>query len=221
MDWKIGKPVRLMVASPRARWGSAGCSRRRTCSSCRAALPTNLVRTADIGLTFHGDPFDGLLSYAAGSTTASRTAAAPDVDTNNGKEGAARPLRVPFSTRRSARLRDSGRHRRNLWPESAHRRVPASRPNKSARSLRPSSPGSTTALRRPRDGGRHDRGGRRRSRVAPSVLVRGAVRGEFAEYVRSTQDVERGAISATLTSRGLERDRVVPADGRTKPRTRA
>src|SRR5712672_951508 len=96
MDWRIGKPFRLMVGKYKSPVGLERLQSAQDLLFVSRGLPTNLVPNRDLGLTFHGDPFDGILGYAAGIYNGVPDGGSADIDTNNGKEGAARIFVLPF-----------------------------------------------------------------------------------------------------------------------------
>jgi len=201
MDWRIGWPFRLMVGKYK---GPVGLERLQSAQDLlfvSRGLPTNLVPNRDHGLTFHGDPFDGLLGYAAGIYNGVPDGGSADIDTNNGKEGAARILVLPFKRAAIGPLQGLGigiavTYGQNVGtPKSPGLSTYKTAGlydfftwlNDGTQATAPTAAGTTVG-----DGRRH--------RVAPQAYWYAGRFGAIAEYVRSTQDVERGAFSDTLTS---------------------
>ena len=200
MDWKIGKPFRLMVGKYK---GPVGLERLQSAQDLlfvSRGLPTNLVPNRDLGLTFHGDPFDGILSYAAGIYNGVPDGGSADLDTNNGKEGAARLFVLPFKRTAIGPLQGlgigiAGTYGQNVGtpktPGLSTYKTPGLYDfftwlNDGTQATAPTAAGTTVG-----DG--------RRYRVAPQAYWYAGRFGAIAEYVRSTQDVARGAFSSTLT----------------------
>lgn len=201
MDWKIGKPFRLMVGKSK---GPVGLERLQSAQDLlfvSRGLPTNLVPNRDLGLTFHGDPFDGILSYAAGIYNGVPDGGSADLDTNNGKEAAARFFVLPFKHTAIGALQGlgigiAGTYGQNVGtPKSPGLSTYRTAGlydfftwlNDGTQATAPTAAGTTVG-----DG--------RRYRVAPQAWWYAGRFGAFAEYVRSTLDVERGVIVDTLTS---------------------
>jgi phosphate-selective porin OprO/OprP len=201
MDWKIGAPFRLMVGKSK---GPVGLERLQSAQDLlfvSRGLPTGLVPNRDLGLTFHGDPFDGILSYAAGLYNGVPDGGSADLDTSNGKEGAARIFVLPFKHTAIGPLQGLGVGLAGTYGQNVGTpKSPGLSTYKTAglydfftwlndgtQATAPTAAGTTIG-----DG--------RRYRVAPQAYWYAGRFGTFAEYVRSTQDVERGAFSATLTS---------------------
>jgi phosphate-selective porin OprO/OprP len=201
MDWKIGAPFRLMVGKSK---GPVGLERLQSAQDLlfvSRGLPTGLVPNRDLGLTFHGDPFDGILSYAAGLYNGVPDGGSADLDTSNGKEGAARIFVLPFKHTAIGPLQGLGVGLAGTYGQNVGTpKSPGLSTYKTAglydfftwlndgtQATAPTAAGTTIG-----DG--------RRYRVAPQASWYAGRFGTFAEYVRSTQDVERGAFSATLTS---------------------
>jgi phosphate-selective porin OprO/OprP len=201
MDWKFGKPVRLMIGKYK---GPVGLERLQSAQDLlfvSRGLPTNLVPNRDLGLTLHGDPFDGILSYAAGIFNGVPDGGSADLDTNNGKEGAARLFVLPFKRTAIGALQGfgigvAGTYGQNVGtPKSPGLSTYKTAGlydfftwlNDGTQATAPTAAGTTVG-----DG--------RRYRVSPQAYWYAERFGALAEYVRSTQDVERGAFSDTLTS---------------------
>jgi phosphate-selective porin OprO/OprP len=201
MDWRIGKPFRLMVGKYK---GPVGLERLQSAQDLlfvSRGLPTNLVPNRDLGLTFHGDPFDGILSYAAGFYNGVPDGGSADLDTNNGKESAARIFVLPFKHTAIGPLQGlgfgiAGTYGQNVGtPKSPGLSTYKTAGlydfftwlNDGTQATAPTAAGTTV-------------GGGRRYRVAPQAYWYAGRFGAIAEYVRSTQDVERGAFSDALTN---------------------
>ena len=201
MDWKVGKPVRLMIGKYK---GPVGLERLQSAQDLlfvSRGLPTDLVPNRDLGLTFHGDPFDGILSYAAGIFNGVPDGGSADLDTNNGKEGAARVFVLPFKHSAISPLKGLGVGIAATYGQNVGTPKSPGLPtyktaglydfftwlNDGTQATAPTAGGTTVG-----DG--------RRTRIAPQAYWYAGRFGAFAEYVRSTQEVERGAFSDTLTS---------------------
>jgi phosphate-selective porin OprO/OprP len=61
-------------------------------------LPTQLVPNRDLGVMFHGDPFQGILSYQIGVFNGVPDGSSADLDTNSGKDAEGRVFVQPFKS---------------------------------------------------------------------------------------------------------------------------
>jgi phosphate-selective porin OprO/OprP len=144
-------------------------------------LASSLVPNRDVGVQAQGDLAAGKVSYSAGifNGVADGASSSTDVDTNNGKDLAARVVVRPF---RSATLSGLGFHMGGSTGKQQFGALPSFR----------TSGGQTwfsynTTIGTAANG--------RRNRVSPAVFYLYKSFGAFAEYMRSTQTVTRGATS--------------------------
>jgi phosphate-selective porin OprO/OprP len=159
------------------------------------ALPTNLVPNRDLGVQFQGDLAGNRVSYALGVWNGVADAGNGDLDTNNGKDTAGRIFFTPFAaTAGPGKGLGFG--------------IAASTGNQNGTATS----AATTGLASYRTGGqltffsyRSDGtaagttlANGRRQRLSPQAYWYAGPFGLLAEYVRSSQEVRRGAASAKI-----------------------
>jgi phosphate-selective porin OprO/OprP len=201
LDWKLGKAIRLEVGKDKGPVGLERLMSARDLLFVSREMPTNLVPNRDIGLMLHGEPFEGQLSYAAGIFNGVPDGGSTDSDTNNGKEGAMRLFVLPFKKTEIASLRGlgigiAGTFGQNVGtpksPGLSSYKTPGLYDfftwlNDGTQGTAPTAAGTVVG-----DG--------RRARLAPQAYWYVGRVGAFAEWVRSVQDVEKGASSDTLAN---------------------
>jgi phosphate-selective porin OprO/OprP len=143
------------------------------------ALASSLVPNRDIGVQAQGDLAAGKLSYSAGilNGVPDGASSSTDVDTNNGKDLAARVVVHPFRSSTPTPLSGLGFHVGGSTGKETGA-LPAFRTSVGQVWFSYASGAAA-------DG--------RRNRVSPAVFYLYKSFGAFAEYMRSTQAVTRGA----------------------------
>jgi phosphate-selective porin OprO/OprP len=146
------------------------------------ALPTNLVPNRDVGVQLHGELWNGALGYAVGVFNGVPDGGSADVDTNDGKDLAARLFAHPFRNTSMEPLKGLGVGMA-VTTGSQQGTLPSFKTSGQATFFSYSS--GVTA-----DG--------RRLRLSPQAYYYWGPFGLLGEYVSSSQDVRKGADMATV-----------------------
>jgi len=157
------------------------------------AAPTLLVPTRDVGVQLHGDWREGLLNYAVMVENGVPDGASADVDTNDGKEIAARLFAHPFKSAGRAMFRGIGVGLAGSAGQNAGTVASPALP-----SYR--SPGDRTVFAFLSDGtaeGTAFADGSR-ERLSPQAYWYAGRVGVLTEYVRSSQEVRLDTSRANL-----------------------
>ncbi len=163
------------------------------------ALPTALVPNRDLGVQLSGDLAGGRVSYAAGVFDGVVDGGSGDLDSNSGKDVAARLFFQPFQKADALALRGLGFG------------VAASQGRQEGTLSAPGLPsyrtdGQQTFFSYRTDGtaaGTAIANGDR-TRISPQLSWYAGAFGLLAEYVTSSQEVRRGAVAADLTNRSWQ-----------------
>ncbi len=159
------------------------------------ALPTDVVPSRDVGAQLWGQVADGAFEYElAVFNGVADGADTPDTDVHDGKDFVGRVFAHPFRPLGNRWLSNLGL---GVWASYGEERGTAATPNLSTYK----SPGQNTffsffADATKPDGYTYANG--RRWRVSPQLYYYGGPVGLMAEYVRSSQDVAKGAARGTV-----------------------
>jgi phosphate-selective porin OprO/OprP len=96
MDWRLGGTARLRAGKYKVPFGLERLQSPRDILFVERGFPTNIAPNRDLGLTFWGEPWDALVTYAAGIFNGVPDGGSADQDNGDGKDGAARVFVQPF-----------------------------------------------------------------------------------------------------------------------------
>jgi phosphate-selective porin OprO/OprP len=164
------------------------------------AFPTALVPNRDLGLMVHGDVVGGNLAYAVGVFNGVPDGGSADLDIQDGKEVAGRVFVQPFRTRRDSVWQGfgvgiAGSYGDHRGASAAANGLPTFRTagQTSFFAFRGDDPVLGPVL-----------ANGTRTRISPQAHFYYGPFGVIAEHVISSQDVKRGASTATLDDRAWQ-----------------
>lgn len=192
-DWRFTAAFKLRAGKFKTPFGLERLQSASDIVFVERALPTNLVPNRDAGIQVHGDVSEGVFTYAAGVFNGVVDGGSADADANDSKEAAARIFFQPFKKASVLALQDFGIGIAATY--GTNRGAPASAGLPSYKT-----PGQQTFFSFLSDGtaaGTTVADGRR-YRLSPQAFWYVRRFGALAEYVRSRQEIERGASEEDL-----------------------
>jgi phosphate-selective porin OprO/OprP len=192
LDFKISPAFRVRTGKDKTPVGYEELLSDPTLPFPERALPTGLLPNRDVGVQAIGDLMAGKLSYSGGvfNGVPDGTNSTTELDTNNGKDVAGRVTVQPFRDPGAAAGTQSGLGFQ-IGASTGHE-VGTLPSFKTSIGQTYFSYSANTAANG------------RRNRVSPGVFYYHDRLGAYGEYIRSSQDITKGAVTQTIANDGWE-----------------